>query len=283
MLNKEHEIIIKSINKDYQIIERFAGGMSNYTYKIIDNNLNKLLVFRIKGENGERFVDYFIEKQNLEIINQLNINSKTIFTNPEKGIKVAEYIEGNNIEKPNYLKISIILKKLHNSNIKLVNDYSHLQRLEKYEKFHNNKSTEYLKLKKEFIDIFNTKLINFCNFPCHNDAQINNFIEDNTKNYHLLDWEFAGRNDYIYDIASFGNKDFNDAINLLNVYIENPNKSDYFRLYNWRFFQCLQWFNVANAKHEAGLSSKLNIPFDKVADNYIILAKKMYDKGQEYK
>lgn len=282
MFDKNHVNIIKSQNSNYKIIKRFTGGMSNYTYKIFDSFKKEYFVFRIKGENGEKFVDYNIEKTNLELVETLNINSKTILTIPNKGIRIGEYVPGKEITTPNLENISFLLKNLHNSNIIFPNDYNHLTRLEKYESYHLQKFDLYSTLKTKWILIFEKHLIQHLKYPCHNDAQKSNFIAGNDGKYYLLDWEFSGTNDFIYDIASFGNQNFNEAVELLEVYYPNPSTLFLIRLYGWRFFQCLQWYNVALAKHELGLSEKLNVPFDKVALKYLNNAKSLNEDIQTY-
>jgi thiamine kinase-like enzyme len=281
MTSNQHQIIINKIDSELKIIERLMGGMSNYTYLCTKNN--KKYVFRIPGEGGYNFVNYQTEMKNLKHIIELDINTKTNYIDPINGFKISEYIEGSIIDETIDLNLVVnTLKKLHNHNIKFDNNYDHLERLNAYEQLHKNKQKEYLKLKAEFINLFDQYLKPQIDTPCHNDAQIANMIIDNNQKIYLLDWEFAGNNDKIYDIASFGNKDFNQALKLLKAYYQKPNTNHYIRLYAWRMFQCLQWFNVASYKQEIGLSEKLNIPFDQVANNYINLAQQMYNSCLEH-
>lgn len=282
MTKNEHQEILTKLHPDLTIIERFTGGMSNFTYKVENKKTKKLFVFRIIAPGGENFVNYKTEKLNLEIIKHLNLNSEVIYFNENNGIKLSTYIDGQMIfENVDYKKIASTLKILHTSNVALASNYNHLDRLSDYELLHSNHVDEYIGLKTKFIKIYDKYLVQHITNPCHNDAQIANFILSTTGEYKLLDWEFAGVNDPLYDVASFGNKNFDDAVNLLQVYLDNPTKNDYLRIYAWRMFQCLQWFNVASKKHEDGLSEKLKIPFDKVSDMYINLAKTMYDKVLE--
>ena len=279
-----HQEYLSAINSNYTIKERLLGGMSNYTYLIEDNH-GKKYVFRVPGDMGEPFVNYKTEKQNMEMITYLEINSQTIYYDTEKGFKISTYIEGDvpSLEKLHFFQVVATMKKLHTSELSLSENYNHLLRLEKYESICSSKKSDlYLALKKSFVDIYNQRLDKNINYPCHCDAQIANFILEDTGKLYLLDWEFAGTNDYIYDIASFGNRDFNDAINLLNTYSPNPSNDEIHRLYSWRMFQCLQWHNVAQYKHEVGLGIKLNVEFDKVANNYLIIAESMFKNSCKY-
>ncbi len=270
----EQENQLKEINPNYKIIHRFMGGMSNFTYLIEDFKNNKKFVYRYPGKGNYNFVNYDDEKLHLKEIEKLNISNETIYLNTKKGIKIATYIEGDNIKSDvNLDSISIILKKLHNSNVKF-KKYDHLKRLEKYESLHNNKVDEYFDLKSKWEEIYNNHLKEHIKYPSHNDAQFANFIQTKEKQIYLLDWEYAGINDYIYDIACFGNVDFEMAEKLLNNYEDEVDDKKIIRLYAWRMFQCLQWFNVASYKEQIGLSKDLDVDFKKVSENYIILANK---------
>lgn len=258
------------------ISNRLLGGMSNYTYVITNNN--KKYTVRIPGTNSELFTDRKEEHIGLQIFEQLNLTTKTIYFDEMSGIKISEYIEGvslNEINDRHYDLVSDLLKKLHSSNVKCDIDYEPFNRLNKYESYLNgNISKEYLDVKnkllsyKEYFDK-NEKVF------CHNDSQPSNFIYDLKDNIKIVDFEFVGNNDYIYDIACFGNIDFNDALTLLNVY-ENGNVTlnKLNRLNYWRSFQCLQWHLVASFKELSGMSAKLKIDFDYVSKMYLDLAKK---------
>lgn len=280
---KQHNEILQAINPNLKIVERFIGGMSNFTY-LVQNPLTKnYYTFRIPGTGADNFVDFNIERMNLAIIDELAINSKTIYTDPSCGYKISSYIPGTIVDDTvDYQQVVTLLKILHNSQLNLANHYQHIERLEKYEKIHSRNDQKYYDLKNEFIKIYNEHLKQHIIYPCHNDAQVANMITDKHHNLHLLDWEFAGTNDYIYDIASFGNRDFSMAEDLLKVYVDTPTNDHYLRLYAWRLFQCLQWYNVASYKDEIGLSKELNIDFNSVCTHYLNLAETMFTTTKKY-
>lgn len=275
---------LKELNSEYKIIKRFAGGMSNYTYLIEDEN-HKQYVYRFPGEGNEIFVNFEDEKYNLEQVSKLNMGEgKLLVYNIKNGIKINEYITGENIDEYVYLPDLVdVLKKLHTSEIKLAHDYRHLERLEKYEKLHTNKNMKkYYTLKNKWLDIFDKYLKMHIKYPAHCDSQKSNIIESTERDIRLLDWEFSAMNDYIYDIAAYGNNNFNDAEELLTKYEPIVDNIHYIRLYGWRIFQALQWFNVASIKHENNLSEKLNIDFSVISENYLLEAEKLLEKIKIY-
>ncbi len=273
---KEKVARLMNINEDeIVVVERLMGGMSNIMY-VVEIKGEKC-TFRIPGKNANNFVDRSIELKNIEMVAELNINNETIKFDEETGYKVAKYVEGECLVDTNHLEhleeVSDVLKKIHNSDKKAINDYDWLNRLKKYEQLlidenYTEDRNEYFSLKNDLIDNFdyfdNAQLV-----LCHGDSQLSNFVVSSDKIY-LLDWEFCGNNDPYYDIACFGNKDFEDALKLLDVYLGRKATADEIKKLNYfRAFQCLQWHNVALYKHLIGLSEELNVPFMKVSNMYL--------------
>lgn len=262
--------------ENVEIVHRLLGGMSNYTYVIKADD--KLYTFRILGEFAEKFVNRELEKENIKLFEQLNVTNKTIYLDVETGIKIAEYIEGTSLnqltedEYP-FEKVVQKLKIVHNSNLKAQNDYNPFNRLQTYEQYlidvnfvHPEK---YNQLKKEFFK-YKPYLDSIPKVLCHGDSQPSNFVLTQDGDVVIVDFEFTGNNDLIYDIACFGNINFSSAKKLLQYYFsDNLDDDKEIRLYLWRIFQCFQWYNVAEFKDMYGLSEKLKIDFKAVANKYL--------------
>lgn len=262
-------------SSDFHLVDRLLGGKSNYTY-IIKNPQEELFTMRIPGDYADLFIDHQNERKNLKEVISLGIAPKTVFF--DESYKVSQYITGesftSDISDEEMSKIVSILKKLHSSKIKFDNSYEHLQILAKYKKLRDQKhyllspnfEKRYLVYYSQWEALYNELLQNFTPVPCHNDAQLANFIHDTTGNIILIDWEFSGMNDYYYDLACLGNSGISLAEKALNIYHEDAVTPDqYKKLYAWRIFQCLQWYNVAVIKDFLGLSEKLQVPFQDVA------------------
>lgn len=258
-----------------KIDHRLMGGMSNFTY-VIEVEGNKY-TFRIPGKNASVFVDFFAEKENMEIIEDLNLNNETLYTDPTIGYKIAKYVEGtplSEVADPTlYLEeVSKVLHILHESELKAVDDYRPYDRLESYQQlvtdFGVEHDSKYFELKTQFLT-YRSFLDQFPKVFCHNDSQISNMVVEADQTY-LLDWEFAGNNDPMYDVACVGNKDFELALAFLPIYLgREPQLEELKRLYLWRAFQCLQWHNVARYKDLIGLSQDLHLDFNAIANMYL--------------
>lgn len=261
---------------DVIIKERLMGGMSNYTY-IIEVK-GTLYTFRIPGKNAEKFVDRTVEEHNINLVKELELNNETVFLDIKSGYKIAKYIEGQPLSEINPLdhlkEASEVLHKIHESNLKSDYDYDPLGRLKLYEnhtfEYGHKHSERYNELKQRFLSLKDKYMNNDRLVLCHGDSQVSNFVKTPDNTLRLMDWEFTGNNDPFYDIACFGNNDFNHALELLPVYLgRTPETEEYNRLYFFRSFQCLQWHNVALYKEFIGLSVDLGVDFMFVANLYL--------------
>ena len=273
------DIIIKDLKsilnaKNVKVIERLLGGMSNYTYVVEADEI--LYTFRIPGEYSEHFVNRVEEKENIKIVETLNITNETIYLNTIDGKKIAKYISGtplSMVEEKNYPYdlVSGILKTIHNSDLYAVSEYKPFTRLDYYEKIVTDLKfvhpEEYLKQKEIFFK-YKEFLENTPKVLTHGDSQPSNFVL--TKDgIMVVDFEFCANNDPIYDIACFSNKRYEDGLKLLNIYYQNPTDDQIFRFHLWRAFQCFQWYNVAMFKDMVGMSKSLKLDFNKIAEHYL--------------
>ena len=111
----------------------------------------------------------------------------------------------------------------------------------------------------------------------HGDSQPSNFVYNN-EHLVVVDFEFCGNNDPLYDIACFANKEYQEGLNLLYAYFATPTIDEQKRFHLWRAFQCMQWYNVAIFKDLKGMSKTLKIDFNWVAAHYLDLIKFYLDK-----
>ena len=290
------ESIIKSVTakalgvdeSNVIIDHRLMGGMSNFTYVVEVEGAK--YTFRIPGKNAEVFVDRQEEKENIAIIDALGINNETIYVDVEKGYKIAKFVEGTPLSEaedaqPYLDEVAVVLHKLHDSGLKAMNDYRPYDRLDAYEKLVSDKgeyhTEKYFELKEEFLG-YRSFLDQFPLVICHNDSQISIMVVEADHTY-LLDWEFAGNNDPMYDVACVGNKDFELALAFLPIYLgREPKVEELKRLYLWRAFQCLQWHNVALYKDLIGLSEDLHLNFKAIASMYSMKAEQFLTEVKQF-
>lgn len=270
-------LAFKVSESDVKIKHRLLGGMSHLTYHITVKDVD--YTFRIIGKEGNLFVDRTIEKKNLDIIKPLNLNNETVYFDVETGEKAAKYVEGvvlTQLDFKEYLKeVADALKVLHHTDLKPASDYMLVDRLALYESFTEIRSEKYLNLKNKWLQIYNEERKDKPKVFCHGDAQRSNIVIGDR--LYLLDWEYAGWNEFYYDIASFGNVSFDDALLLLDVYLgrkATKEEADVVRFY--RMYQALQWHQVATRKDMIGLSEVLHFDFKLLSEKYLNLADTLY-------
>ena len=280
-----NELIIttaaKALNieeNDIKIVKRLLGGMSHFTYHIQAKDIDYTI--RLIGKAGNLYVDRVEELENIKRIIPLGLNNETVFFDTKTGVKIAKYIPGTVLTELDIMdhlpKIAETLKKLHNSKIEPFKDYELKKRLERYESYINCRSEKYLELKSKWFQMYEDVYQKYPKVFCHNDAQRSNMVLANNQLY-LLDWEYAALNDPYYDIASFGNVKFDDALMLLEAYLERkPTKSEADHVRFYRMYQALQWHQVALNKEAIGLSEELHFDFKLLAEKYLDLAHTLY-------
>lgn len=99
-----------------------------------------------------------------------------------------------------------ILRKLHISKEKMKNIFDIYSKIELYEKLSKQKNALFFKdyynikervyLLKDIID--DIKLV-----PCHNDTVSENFIKNRENKMYLIDWEYVGMNDPMWDLVAY--------------------------------------------------------------------------------
>lgn len=271
--------------QNVEIDHRLLGGMSNYTY--VMNMNDELYTFRIPGDHAEYFVDRNLEKENIKIMDNLNISNETLYFNTENGEKVAKFIAGKSLHTVDdfpYDKVATILKKIHNSGLKAVNDYEPFKRLETYEKYVIDlgyiHTEDYLVTKLNFLK-YQNYLEAQPKVLCHGDSQPSNFILEG-EDLFTVDFEYCGNNDLMYDIACFANIKLEHGLKLLHIYYDEVDADKLKRFHLWRAFQALQWFNVAVFKDLQGMSAKLKVDFKVVSEKYLQLAMHLLEKIETF-
>ena len=274
-----HDTLIKKVcskvfnvkDIDVNILEQLKLGMSNYVYLV--KVLNDKFTFRIPGNYADLFVNRRLEKKGIEVLKEIKLGPDTIYFDDD-GVKISNFVEGrvlyNNIHENDYDNVAIVLHNLHAAKSNDLPSYNPFDLLDYYEKRISSALSEsYYKIKsilikhKDFLDKQEKVL-------CHNDAQPSNFVFGIDNKMYLLDYEFIGLNDPIYDIACFGNNNINDGEKLLKNYLKRtPNISEENRFYLWRTFQNVQWYLVALCKHELKMDEKLGLDFKMVSKMFL--------------
>lgn len=284
----KEELIKQIFGNDAKIDSPLVGGMMNQSY--IVSNKGKRYVLYIATEQANEMVDRELERKNQRLIIDLGLTSKNVYFDTKLGIKANDFIEGSSLDKCDSFdskKVAALLKAMHTSGKKSPEDYHPFKRFIAYE---NEALTFVDKMEEEYY-VFRNALFARKDFLekqelalCHNDAQKSNIIKDLNDKYYLIDFEFMGNNDPIYDIATFGNGLVKEGYQCLVDYFDGkPTKEEKERYYLWRIFVSLQWHNVAIVKHYRGEGKTHGFDFLAVAAFFLSNARDAYKGLMEVK
>lgn len=259
--------ISKALNissKSVKFVDVIYGGMSNKTYLFEADK--KKYVSHIATKGYDLFLKRNAEKNAFQVLGTPDYIQKPVYLSDK--VRVFEYCDGtsmNNMSYSRYYKeIAETFHKLHDSNKLFEYDYKPLEYLESMK---NLLKLELNPLFYESMDLLNknrTLLESRKLYPCHNDLQPSNLVMDSNNKITILDFEFAKNNDYLFDIATFGNLDFEDSINLIKYYDPNYTDEDIFVLKLWRICVNCIWYTIALKKKELGYDKKLKMDFNEV-------------------
>ncbi|MCQ2794711.1 MAG: phosphotransferase [Bacilli bacterium] len=191
----EKNLIRKIIGDQVKNVRPLHQGVSNTSYLV-----NKQHVVRIKG-GKERFYNYKNEKEILHKTSNLFLSEFVTYLDKD-GNKVSEYInhthtfKGDNNE---IIAVAKMLKKLHSADIKTRVKFKPFKR---YYYYKNRCDGEKFQHEEKVISSVKKLYDKYPLILCHNDLVDNNLLFTKNGSY-LIDYEYAGKNIYLFDLASF--------------------------------------------------------------------------------
>lgn len=188
------------------------GGMSNKNFRV--NFEGKSYVLRVPGNGSEGMVERSNEEFNALQGCKLGVNPEIRYFNAATGIKLADFVENAETlnaatiqRHDNMRKIAQIYRIVHNSHIRLKNEFNIFREIEKYDVLMSKAgATMYegwetvrpqVMALEEYLNKLGVDLK-----PCHNDALYENFIKAADGTIYLIDWEYSGMNDPMADFAA---------------------------------------------------------------------------------
>ncbi len=211
-LEKARILCEEIIGESYHSIERM-GGLTNHTYHVTMKNGREYVV-RIPGDGTEELIVRADEKISTRLACDLDIDAKCLYFGDD-GSKVTEYIldavtmSADSLKTENHIKqMAEIFKKLHASGVDTGVPFDVFDMAEGYEKIITENKvamyTDYLDVKKIVMGI-KAEIDHICDIQivsCHNDALCENWVtQGNEGRMYLIDWEYAGMNDSMWDLA----------------------------------------------------------------------------------
>lgn len=196
--------------EDYKTIDRM-GGLTNHTYHVTLADGAEYVV-RIPGEGTEEMIVRSDEKASTALACALGIDADLLYFG-EDGSKVTKYITNAVTMSAETLKeqtridqMAEIFRRLHTCGQDTGVPFEVFDMAASYEKIIADKDVpmydDYQSVKATVMaikaQVDATSQIQ--KVPCHNDALCENWVVGDDKMY-LIDWEYAGMNDGMWDLA----------------------------------------------------------------------------------
>lgn len=192
----------------------FAGGLTNKNYYVALKD--KEYILRLPGIMTQSMISRVNEKRNAQIASDRGMNCKLVYCNAETGVKLSEYIEnaetlnGRTVKLEENVKlVANMLKQLHTSDFVMENDFNPFDETVKYESLFDGPCADrmydgYTELRPRFFALQQRlRELGWDQKPCHNDLLANNLVKNgNNGRLYLIDWEYSGINDPMFDVAS---------------------------------------------------------------------------------
>ncbi|WP_080843974.1 phosphocholine cytidylyltransferase/choline kinase family protein [Cytobacillus gottheilii] len=228
------EAIGKAINIDIEAITHIEpfGGMTNKNYKMIINDED--WVVRVAGLGTGRLINRREEKINSNIAVDMGVYPEILYFDEHGGLKISKMIpnaETLNVKTAKRMDmmqlIKDLLRKVHDSDKIIPNDFDFFDKLCQYEQltiqvngvFYEGYEAVREKVMqiKEDYELFPVNKV-----PCHNDTIPENFVRSGDEKLYLIDWEYGGMNDPLWDIATLTLEGFSpeEERRFLTLYLE---------------------------------------------------------------
>nr|WP_244525449.1 phosphocholine cytidylyltransferase/choline kinase family protein [Bacillus sp. 166amftsu] len=209
---KRYVLEALSISEEQVTDIQSFGGMTNTNFKVMAGG--EEYVLRIPGSGTEEMISRRDEMETANLASDLGIDAELLYFNAETGVKLAKLIPNAETLNPktakrsdNMILTANILKKLHSSDIVMNNVFNVFEKVEHYEgllnKVNGSNFDDYVEVKRKIMqlkDMYEAMDVTLA--PCHNDTVSENFVKSGEDKVYLIDWEYGGMNDPMWDIAA---------------------------------------------------------------------------------
>lgn len=268
LLENLKEIICNCMNIESSEINSITpiGGMTNKNFKVAVKD--KFYVLRIPGNGTDEMISRQDEIRNAVYANKIGVDAELIYFNEKTGVKISEFILNAETLSPDAAKkqhnmkmVCTLLRTLHNSKEKMNNDFDIYEKIEKYEELSKEADglfyDDYYQIKDKVYSLENImRKLDVLYTPCHNDTIAENFIKSGEYKMYLIDWEYAGMNDPMWDLAahSLENNFTEDEEELfLKIYFNGKVEEKYrTRILINKIYQDFLWSIWTNIKEAKG-------------------------------
>jgi thiamine kinase-like enzyme len=187
------------------------GGMTNLVHLVETKDAN--IIVRIPGEGTESYINRATELTNATAAWRAGISAEVIWADVKTGVMISRAIDGVETMTPTFfrtrsgspMRAGKALAKLHNSGETFDFRFELFTMIEDYLKVLSTKDVnlpdgyhDIVKAANPVKEVLDANPIPLT--PCHCDPLCENFLDDG-KNMWIVDWEYSGMNDPLWDLG----------------------------------------------------------------------------------
>lgn len=193
-------------------IEILPGGLTNSNYKVTIGGVTYAV--RIAGAGTMEYLNRPAEKHNAQLMADIGISAPIIHYDETTGNQVCKYIDACKTlhipdfkEEAQYLSMAAkVFRKYHDCQKEFISVFDPLKEIDAYMALLAEKNFEFY----EGAETMEAKIGEIKTLfknnpppkaPCHNDPLCENWLDDQ-KNFFLIDWEYGGMNDPLFDLGA---------------------------------------------------------------------------------
>jgi len=188
------------------------GGLTNLVYRL-DFGEEQRYILRIPGKGTEEYIDRKVELHNARVAAVAGVSAEVIYGDAKSGVMMTRFIDGIvtmstqafSQRKGSPARAALALRKMHDCGrefsfrfelFAMIDDYLGIldkQKAELPEGYHQ--VVEAAQPLRAALDAKPLPLA-----PCHCDPLCENFLDDGSRMW-IVDWEYSGMNDPIWDLG----------------------------------------------------------------------------------
>jgi thiamine kinase-like enzyme len=187
------------------------GGLTNQVYKLDFGD--RRFILRIPGKGTEDYIDRAVELHNARVAAEAGVSAEVLYGDAQSGIMLSRFIDGIATMSPERFRerqgaparAAAALKQMHGCGqefrfrfelFAMIDDYLAIldrQKAELPDGYHQ--VVESAQPLRAALDANPMPLA-----PCHCDPLCENFLDDGKRMW-IVDWEYSGMNDPIWDLG----------------------------------------------------------------------------------
>lgn len=212
-MNKELKSILSSIplfdgvDLNALSVERL-GGLTNLVYQV--NFCGQKFLLRVPGEGTDDYIDRNNEYHSATVAAAAGV-SPAIYHFDAKGIMLAAYIDGETLSTTGFKNTGSVersakaLYRIHNCGFSFKTEFDVFQQIDEYmallQRLDATLPNGYELAKKQAETVRGALATqSVTTVPCHCDPLAENFIDTGERVF-IVDWEYAGNNDPMWDLG----------------------------------------------------------------------------------